>query len=125
VVTEETKTEETNIEDRKKVMCDLIAELKVDADRILQVAPNSLPPQVKGLLKVPQEEVATSLDGFLEQVPEEQRPGFLESLIQGADHSKKGHAELMDSLSRRIQPEDVPRTPPRKFQGFKKRRGKW
>ena len=118
-------TDEMNFEDRKKILCEMTYTLQADADKIMQVAPNSLPYEIKCLLNEAPEKVAASLETFLEKVPEEQRPMFLESLIIATDRLQKGHAELIQNLSRRIQPEDQPRTPPRKFQGFKKRRGQW
>ena len=116
---------EATFDERKQALCQLVIDLQVDVDRILKVAPNSVPPQLRSLLKTGPDKLASSLDTYLEQVEEEQRPEFLEFLIMATGRLKQGHTELMESLSRRIQPEGEDRTPPRKFKGFKKRRGEW
>jgi hypothetical protein len=116
---------EMTFDERKKILFDLVAELRIDADKILKVAPDSIPTPVKVLLKTSENEVVSQMDKLLSQVPEDGRAEFLEFLILATDQLRKGHADLMEKLSRRIQPKDEPRTPPRRFQGFKKRKGSW
>lgn len=114
-----------DLKERKKNLISLVSDLRVEANRIFKVAPDSIPPQVKVLLQARKEDVEKSVDDLLETVPEDQRLEFAEFMTISMDNLRKGHTELMESLSRRIQKEGEPRTPPRKFQGFKKRRGTW
>lgn len=114
-----------SFDERKKILVDLITELRSDADKILKIAPDSIPPGVKLLLKAKTQEIPGQVDDLLNKTPEEERSTFLEFLILATDQLRKGHADLMERLSTRIQPEGTPRTPPRKFKGFRKRKGSW
>jgi len=116
---------EATLDERKQVLVDIVAKLRADAGDVLKVAPDSVPPQVKSLIKVEPDSVLKSINDFLDKIDEEARAEFLEFLIMSTSQLQKQSVNMKDRLAIRIQPEGEPRTPPRVFKGFKKRRGEW
>ena len=113
------------MEEQKNTLMQLIMELRENAKAVLEVAPDTLPPQLKHLLSVPEARLSEDFDKLLESLPEEEREAFMTFMILGVTGTKQAYEELKTSLNRRIQPEDEERAKPRKFKGFKKRRGTW
>lgn len=113
------------MEELKNELISLIMELRVDIKVILEVAPNTLPLQLQTILKVPENRVKEDFDKLIESVEEGEREEFLKTMLMVMGATKKSYVDLKDSLNRRIQPEGEERAKPRKFQGFRKRRGTW
>lgn len=113
------------MEEQKNSLMALIKELRENARAVLEVAPDTLPPQLKHLLSVPEARLSEDFDKLIESLPEEEREPFITFMIVGVTGTKKAYEDLKTSLDRRIQPEGEARAKPRKFQGFKNRKGTW
>jgi hypothetical protein len=113
------------MEELKKELMDALMDLRANSKAVLEVAPNALPPQLRTLLQVPQVRLQEDFDKMIEVVPEEEQESFLSLMVVAVGSTMRAYSDLRESLDRRIQPEGEERTKPRKFQGFKKRKGTW
>jgi hypothetical protein len=113
------------MEELKIKLLEEVKELRANAKAVLAVAANTIPPGLKHLLSVPETKLESDLTSMLEDASEEEGEALLQLMLIGTEASKRAYKDLRESLDRRIQPEGEERAKPRKFKGFKKRRGTW